>query len=274
MKNIYLIITLFTFSLTAQNDITVNQWIQSLRDKGLALTNDELEILHSYPDSLKNRKQEIAKKYQQIIAEIKSKRTKLADQYRQNPILQDTILNQAQDILISSIEKLLIPLWMGGKWDFYGVPRQNPNLNKPVACGHFVQKILTDAGFNIKKRGSTWLAYLGPKDYINSFTEKEFTDYKNWNILLNKMKEGGQGLYLIGLECYWGHILFGKYEGGENLLLMHAGPHPKGASVNYDNGKYYLTEFENWKHIWIKRFNLELVKKWLLKEIIRPCVEM
>lgn len=152
---------------------------------------------------------------------------------------------------------------MGGDWDFNSVPGKKPDLNKPVTCGHFVQKILTDVGFNIRRRGSTWLAYLAPEDFINSFHGDNTIDYSNWNNMINKMTKDGPGLYLIGLEGGWGHVLFGKYQGGKKLLLMHAGQHPKGARVNYDDGKTYLTEFNYWQHIWIKRVDEDLVKKWL-----------
>ena len=268
---ILLSIIFFNHILFSQQPYSAANWMMQLEKEKLILAQSKTDSLTENPALFKNLRKEMAKSYPVLLHKINAIKVSLRDDFNKADAAgKDKILAKGKGCLENIIEKALIPLWMGGAWDFNGVPKRKPDLDHPVACGHFVQKILTDAGFNIQRNGSTWLAYLGPKDFIHSFSAKEPFDYKTWDRLLQDLKKQGSGLYLLGLEGGWGHVLFAKYSGGEDLLLMHAGPHARGASVNYDEGKNYLTEFNHWDHIWVIKIDERLVKKWLIGAVVMP----
>lgn len=252
----------------------ISHWIKGIPDSNLVFTDRQISELYQYPLLFKNKKEYIASKYQSLIQIISNKKQDLKDLFAKYDSTQkENVLILSENVLAAAIEKLLIPAWIGAPWDFDGVPGKTPDLKKPVACGHFVQKILTDAGFNIKKNRSTWLAYVTPEHIVQSIIEKQPIDYKNWSNLVKKMQQDGPGLYILALKGEWEHIVFAHYFDKENVLIMHAGPHPRGASINYDDGRYYLTEYMDWKHIWATKLNNEIVKKWIEGTPIIPFVE-
>ena len=250
----------------------LQSWLQNLQQKGLILTSIQIDSLIENPQSLLSIRKQMILKYEQLLSEISKKKHGLAIAFQNgNERFKDSLLIEAEVTLCAIVERLLVPLWIGGTWDFYGVPGKTPDLEKPVACGHFIQKILMDAGFNIKKNKETWLAYLDPQSLVKTFASGKQISYSDWSDLLKILIEDGPGLYIVGLECGWGHVLLGRYYGKEDFLLMHAGPHPVGASVNYNDGKSYITDFCGDK-ICVVRIGKLLTKKWLLNEPIVPYV--
>jgi len=263
-----------TFCLESISGSQEDKWLDSLKIRGIALENSILEQLKDNPTGFKKLRHSISKKYSVLLGEIQTKRKSLSTLYQKSDNQsRERIVSESEKILMTIIVKLITPLWVGGEWDFNGVPGKKPDLSKPVACGHFVQKVLSDSGFNIKRNKGTWLGYLSPKNFVKSFIEIEPKQHTTWESVFAEIQNQGKGLYLLGLECGWGHVLLGRYFGKKELLLIHSGPHPGGASVNYDDGKSYISGFCGEK-IWIVKIGHELIEKWLLNKPIKPCVVM
>lgn len=272
--SIFLISILIFPIVYAENLIPLNKWLDDLEKRNLILPSAQCNNLKDNPNELKNLKKRVAINYLILLNSIHKRKKELTTIYlNADRSEKEIVLNEAEKTLIIIIERLLTPLWIGGSWDFNGIPDKIPNLDKPIACGHFIQKILTDSGFNIKKNKSTWLAYLDPKNFVKSIGKNNLLEYNDWNGILDKLKGGGPGIYIFGLECGWGHILFGRYYGNENLLFIHSGPHPEGTSVNYNKGKEYISSFCGNK-IWAQKIDKTIIKKWLLNEPIKPCIAM
>lgn len=252
----------------------ISDWLDYLRSENLALSESEVDLLMKNPNALRSRKVEIAGSYQLLIQEIEKKRVELSVRYVNDYSQPNKTLEESERYLIAIISKLLVPLWMGGKWDINGVPGKKPNLEKGVACSHFVQKILVDSGFNIKKRNSTWLAYLGPKDILKSVDDTSLFTYNDYDNFSTDFTRLGDGIYLIGLDhIYWGTVAFGLLQNETDLILMHSGIHPKGSSVNYENGKKYLAEFQKWREIHVLKLSKNVIDKWLRNKKIIPIKE-
>ncbi len=250
------------------------EWLADLRQKGLVMTEDDLKQLITDPTSNKGLRTKIAKRYSLIIEAISARKGELKSLYQKRDANEkQRIINDVQPLLSLIIVKVLTPLWMGGPWDLNGVPGETPNLSKPVACGHFIQKILTDAGFNIVKNRGTWLAYLSTSNLIRTLSDNKPKPYKSWNSTAAELKKQGPGMYVFGLDCGWGHVLFGKYDENGKLLFIHAGPHFEGLSVNYNDGEKYITRLCG-KRIVFAKIDAVLAKKWLLGVPIQPCVVM
>jgi len=277
MKNLFLLINCLYISQSCVQSwaMSTNEaWLSNLRQKGLILKEDILDQLKSDPTGNIELRSEIAKKYHLLLKAISARKQEFKIHYQQaSDKEKHQIINNVQALLSLIITKVLTPLWMGGPWDFNGVPGKKPDINKPVACGHFVQKILENAGFNIVKNQGTWLAYLSQSDVIRTLVDSEPKQYTTWDSVEAELKKQGLGVYVFGLECGWGHVLFGSFEEPEKLLLIHAGPHFNGASVNYDDGKKYITSLCGEK-IWFSKIDVTLAKKWLLNIPIKPCMVM
>ncbi len=250
-------------------------WLDLLRENQLAVNEEQFETLKEDPLAFESQRAQMAECYNQIRAAIEEKRGVLAMNLAGNSD-RETGLTEAEEILIQGIERVLIPLWVGNTWDFNGVPRDKPDLDHPIACGHFVQKIMKDAGFNLVRNGSTQMAYLSTKHWVQSLTGTDPVNYRNWSGTLAKFKAEGPGLYVMGVDVTsgWGHMLFARYYGEEEVLLLHAGIHPGCASMHLDEGKYYLDEFLDLQNVWLARFDSQLVETWLLGDAIKPAVRM
>jgi len=273
---IHFLLILKVFLLAQEiNENEITNWLSEIRNKGLALSDQKILELFDSPNRYKDERIYISNNYDKILNEIMKKKRDLQERYSNaSQDSQKILLGISEKYLIASIEKLLIPLWIGIKWDFYGVPGQKPDFKGSVACGHFVQKILEDVGFNVKKNGETWLAYLPASLIIKSLTGTRPKNFQSYNRLLEYLKNEGPGIFLLGVDSIgWGSILFARYYGDDDLILMHSGPHFNGASVNYENGKLYLTEYTIWKNFCISKFDYKVVEKWLVNSPIIPCAK-
>ena len=254
----------------------VRVWVDSLRTEGIVLSHGDFQRLHEDPFCVVDRVGSPSGRYGEILNILDRKQSELQARYRAVCGLEDRseIIALTRRYLEAIIYEILFPLWVGVDWDFFGVPGKAPSSRKPVACGHLLEKLLADAGFVVQKRAGTRLAYLAPKDFIQSVQGSEPKDHRDWASAADYLREHGPGLYFFGLEAGWGHVLMGRYLEPGKLWLLHSGPHPRGTSVSIDNGEHYLTEFERWQHIWVTGLNAALTVKWLEGSAFVPCVVM
>ena len=251
-------------------------WADSLRNEGLALPRGDVLALARDPLPGGSPLPGPSERYSELLQAVEWKRGKLATRYRSaspGPE-QDRILEEADRCLEVIIGDLLFPSWLGVDWSFFGVPGPAPGLDRPAACGHFVQKLLEDAGFNIEKRAGTWLAYLAPRDLLRSVSGYVPDDVLAWDGVSVRLEELGPGLYLLGSESGWGHVGLLRFGSDGDLWFLHSGPHFRGASVSMDDGERYLRDFVAWEHIWMAHIDSTIVVKWLEgSAIVKSVVE-
>ncbi len=251
-------------------------WVDSLRNEGLAMARYDVLALARDPLLAGSPLPDSSQRYSELLQAIERKRNELADRYRAaaSGVERDRVVDEADVYIEVVVADLLFPSWLGVGRGFFGVPGRIPRLDRPVACGHFVQKLLKDAGFNTQKRAGTWLAYLAPRDLLQSVGGYVPEDVPAWDGISARLAEQGAGLYLVGLECGWGHVGLLRRESGGNLWFLHSGPHFRGASVSMDDGERYLRQFIEWQHVWMVEFDADIVVKWLEGTVIVPCVVM
>lgn len=170
-------------------------------------------------------------------------------------------LNEARIKLTEYLYNDIFNHWYTTKWSFEGhteTPKQGT-----VACGYFVSTTLRDVGFNLNRYK---LAQKSPEDEakviacgtaiekLQNITKQELKKY------FLKQKDG---IYFIGLDFHVGYI----YKNNREVFFIHS---------NYIDNKGVMKEnIENSKAIVSSKYyiisithNDNLIKKWLLKEIV------
>jgi hypothetical protein len=127
---------------------------------------------------------------------------------------KDSIRKAARQYVFETITSHLFGQWYGTPWAFYGhtkEPRQGE-----IACGYFVNTILSDAGFNIP--GDDW-AQLASETFIVKLTsDLKRSSNKPISETQKYVANRGDGLYLVGLDKHVGFI----YVKGETVKFVHS----------------------------------------------------
>ncbi len=191
---------------------------------------------------------------------IEKERSLLKTEYLSNENKAIT-LNEVRIKLTEYLYNDIFNHWYTTKWSFEGhteTPKQGT-----VACGYFVSTTLRDVGFNLNRYK---LAQKSPEDEakviacgtaiekLQNITKQELKKY------FLKQKDG---IYFIGLDFHVGYI----YKNNREVFFIHS---------NYIDNKGVMKEnIENSKAIVSSKYyiisithNDNLIKKWLLKEIV------
>ena len=120
----------------------------------------------------------------------------------------NTDISTLKKVFVKNITERIFPYWYGTKWGFNGtteIPHQGS-----IACGYFVTTTLRDMGVPIQR---TKMAQCASEEMIKSITTKKNIHYLSGLSLVefeNKLKDLGQGLYVIGLDNHTGFILISE----------------------------------------------------------------
>jgi hypothetical protein len=129
---------------------------------------------------------------------------------------REELLARLRAALLGAIAEELFPAWYGTPWSYSGttrVPRRGA-----IACGYFVSTILEQAGFRLERArlaqqpAERILQTLVPDKRLSRFRDRPLQE------VLTRVREEGEGLYLIGLDQHVGFIL----HRGERLDFCHA----------------------------------------------------
>lgn len=191
---------------------------------------------------------------------IEKERSLLKTEYLSNENKANT-LNEARIKLTESLFQDIFNHWYTTKWSFEGhteTPKQGT-----IACGYFVFTTLRDVGFNLNRYK---LAQKSPEEEAKSIACGT-TIEKLQNVTKQELKKyflkQKDGIYFIGLDFHVGYI----YKNNQEVHFIHS---------NYIDNKGVMKEtIENSKAIVSSKYfiasithNDNLIKKWLLKEIV------
>ncbi len=144
--------------------------------------------------------------YQANLKAIAAGKSELAAQYRTaNQAAKKEVIEKAQAKFVADIDKEILPFWYGTDWDFYGTT-EKPGEGK-IACGYFVTTVLRDAGVRVNRVS---LAQQASENIIKSLTsEPHIQRFRNQSVekFVEKIKQSGAGLYVVGLDFHVGFIL-------------------------------------------------------------------
>ncbi len=166
-----------------------------------------LAVLASQTSAVGMPNVDLKKSYKSELLRLNSKRIQLALQFRHENTenKKRTIIARARNLLITTISEKLFLHWYGTPWSFEGHSR-TPATGS-IACGYFVTTLLKQSGLNLNRvrmaqaASETMIKNINQNRNIKRFrgvTIKEFVD---------KVKQWGEGLYIVGLDNHTGFIL-------------------------------------------------------------------
>lgn len=198
--------------------------------------------------------------YSDTKTNIEKERKTLKTKYLSSENKTNT-LSEARLKLTDFLYQDIINHWYTTKWSFEGhteTPKQGT-----IACGYFVSTTLRDVGFHLNRYK---LAQKSPEDEAKVIACGTAIE-KLQNISKQELKKyflkQKDGIYFIGLDFHVGYI----YINNQEVYFIHS---------NYIDNKGVMKEtVENSKAIVSSQYfivsithNDNLIKKWLLKEIV------
>ena len=121
-----------------------------------------------------------------------------------------------QEMLFVQHARQLFRFWYGTTWDMNGTS-QTPGKGK-IACGYFVTTVLEDMGVSLAR---IRLSQMSSEKMIENLVSKKnsfryigipFADF------MEKMRQHGQGLYVVGLDTHTGFLVVDSNE----ILFIHS----------------------------------------------------
>jgi hypothetical protein len=195
---------------------------------------------------------EAAPDYAAIRESLESKRVALARELETHP---KRTIARARELLVRTMRDQILPAWNGTEWAMNGVS-QVPHEGA-IACGYFVSTTLLHAGFHVER------ARLGQQasEYI---TRSLVTLEPIWHrsdqsieAFVAKVREGGDGIYLVGLDNHVGFIIVD----GEDTWFHHSAPGEVGVRREPALTASFLSTSRYREAA--KLFDDALVEKWL-----------
>lgn len=120
------------------------------------------------------------------------------------------------NVFTNQLTGKIFPYWYGTNWDFNGTT-QKPNEGN-IACGYFVTTTLRDLGVDINRvkmaqcASEEMIKGLVSDANIYRFSNKSIQEFET------KLKEKGNGIYVVGLDNHTGFI----YLSDEGNYFIHS----------------------------------------------------
>lgn len=148
--------------------------------------------------------QSFSQSYPDLLKEIESTKSSLSKRYEAaDNSEKQSIIQEAEDYLVTTITLKMFNYWYGTPWDFNGISTK-PGEGK-IACGYFVVHILLDAGFDVPRfkwgqSAAEELVKKAANNHIKRFSNKPVED------VVSYLNTTGNGLYIVGLDNHIGFI--------------------------------------------------------------------
>jgi len=214
--------------------------------------------------------------YSQILLNIENFRERKSKEFRTTSSEEekDKVLQECRDSLFVQLKNNVFPAWYGTEWHFSGITPEPKLGSYPaiaqsvadtnrIACGYFITRILSKMQFKINPYK---VAQQNSRIIVLNFVKKKDVFYSNNEkvaFLKEKLREKGKGIYVVGLDCHTGFIV---YDGKEYFRFVHSSYYDPPFSVVSEN----LDTFNPLNHskgrIIGKLFDDDMIRKWLLNE--------
>ncbi|MDF1563178.1 MAG: hypothetical protein P1V51_09050 [Deltaproteobacteria bacterium] len=190
-------------------------------------------------------------RYRKAQADLEARRQVLAGSERLGP----TELALARRILLETIAGELLPAWEGTPWAFHGTS-ETPGEGE-IACGYLVSTVLRDAGLGVERVA---LARQASERIIQTLTdEAHIWRFRRRPVseVLARVREEGEGLYLIGLDYHVGFLV----NRGGKIEMCHSSVLPPGHALCRDAAKdpAMLSDY----HVLGRLLTDRMVRRWL-----------
>lgn len=149
---------------------------------------------------------------------IRAERDRLAGSEKIEGANEDRVIAVSELWLRVASDKIF-PAWYGTPWDFHGTAGSpspglpgsflfRNDLERKIACGHFVGSVMEDLGFDVDRKavgrqaaGDIIHTFVADPDLIRSFQGS------SKNRMFDEIEEMGQGLFIVGLDSHTGFIV-------------------------------------------------------------------
>lgn len=124
--------------------------------------------------------------------------------------IQNTGYNTLKTSFENVMTQRIFPYWYGTAWDFNGTT-ETPGKGH-IACGYFVTTTLQHAGVKLNR---VKLAQCASEEMIKQLVNKENIHHLSqlpMAAFVNKLRQYGNGLYIIGLDNHTGFIWLTPHE--------------------------------------------------------------
>lgn len=213
-------------------------------------TNGQKEIYKENRDSVIP-----IREYTQLKRVIEDKRKVFQERYKNET--KEILTSSVNIFLFSSFDEFL-SFWYGTPWDFNGttqIPQQGT-----IACGYFVNTILRDLGFKIprvywsQQASEYFIKKLCLEKDIKRFNKAPLDD------IINYLKQEGEGLYLVGLDCHVGFILYKN----STIKFIHSSYYKPEIGVISEPLKGYNPFYHSNYKVIGKLFGQQMLENWIL----------
>lgn len=216
--------------------------------------------------------------YNDLLKSVELKRKEFSDRYfhTMDSLEQKLILKDCRNYLYNELTTNIFPAWYGTEWHFQGIAKTPQKGEYPfveqskvdtnrIACGYFITRILKGLGFKIKVYK---LAQQPTSLIVKNLAQKENIIYflNNESIPKIKSKIKEKGIYIVGLDCHVGFLVF---DGKKYFRFVHSSYYDPPYCVTSDK----LASFNPFAHsndrVIGKLFDDEMLIKWLKGEKIK-----
>jgi hypothetical protein len=165
--------------------------------------------------------------FEDLIGSIETKRVALSSRWDEaSGEERDRVRQEARSFVVDAIVEDILPAWHGTPWTMYAVKDGlKPDAKVPgekgkgVSCSYFIASVLTNAGLRLESR-SAFAGAIALHIQRSLAPEKELHRY--WSTtpeeLGGRMRDLGDGLYLVGLNCHIGFTVVR----GESVRFVHS----------------------------------------------------
>ena len=200
--------------------------------------------------------------YQTSLGALAQKRGELRKKYQSGTTEERAaILVQTKTTVFAALREQVFPAWLGTPWDYSGTT-QTPGEGK-IACGYFVSTTLRDAGFQVER---IKMAQQASENIIRTLSPASLIwRFRKTGVLpvLEKVKERGEGLYLVGLDNHVGYLL----NDAGNVSFCHSSYLEPGV-VTCEPAETAQALRSNY-YVLGELLNDELLLRWLMQEKIK-----
>ena len=157
------------------------------------------------------------KSYDEILADIKTKKKELKDKYdAANTTEKKQLIEETRTYLFKQLTNEIFPSWYGTNWDYNGVT-EKPKEGA-IACGYFVTTTLCHLGLNVPRvkwaQAASETMIIAATPEVKRFSEKKIEDIEKW------LLEHDDAIYIVGLDSHTGFV----YKKGNELWSVHSSP--------------------------------------------------
>lgn len=189
------------------------------------------QALSPHPIRPKGAHRRIIKRYDRLLLHNKRLRRCLYRRWRKSRgKRRKRALRQSEEIARWVLERAVLPLWLGTRWDFYGTATK-PH-QKRIACGYFLVHALLSVGFlfpetfwyRSRKRGPMKIyefakqSAFGMARLMSSRALTVVQSRRPVSALISAARRLGPGLFVLGLDNHVGLVLYD----GKNAYFWHA----------------------------------------------------